>query len=149
MKLAIAVVIAGLSLVPCVYSQDVPKGIVPAKGSYFCEIDTTWPGEARPSPAISKVERMTENQMLITVGLRHAYWFPTMEESWHYVSDEIVMAVSGSRYGDDVVDAFTYRNHTRSWDAQQSKSEIGREELRLFNSVARHLIGCERIPARK
>ena len=141
--------VAGLSVAPCVYSQDVPKGIVPGKGSYFCEVDITWPGETRPSPAISKVERITDNLMLIRVGKRYVDSFPTMEESWDYISDEIVMAVSGSQYGDDVADAFTYRNHTRSWDTKQNKSEIGREELRFFNSVAKHLIGCERIPAKK
>jgi hypothetical protein len=149
MRVALAVVVAGLSAAPCAYSQDVPKGVLPGRGSYFCEIDVTWPGEARPSPAISKVERVSDNLILIRVGKRHVYSFPTMEQSWAYVSDEILMAVSGSQYGDDVTDTFTYRNRTRSWDTKQNKSEIGQAEIRLFNAVAKQLIGCERIPAKK
>ena len=149
MKVAVAIVVAGLSVAPCVYSQGVPKGVVPGRGTYFCEIDVTWPGEARPSPAISKVERVTDNLMLIRVGKRHVYSFPTMEQSWNYISDEVVMAVSGSQYGDDVTDAFTNRNRTRSWDTKQNSSEIRQEDVHFFNSVAKQLIGCERIPARK
>jgi hypothetical protein len=149
MKLAVAAVVAGLSVAPCVYGQDVPKGIVPGKGSYFCQIDVTWPGENRTSPAIGRVERPADSLTLIRVGKRHVYTFRTMEESWTYVADEIVIAVSGPQYGDDVADAFTYKNRTKSWDAAQNRSEIGAQELRLFNSIARQLIGCERVPAKK
>jgi hypothetical protein len=148
MKLAAAVVIASLSAAPCVYGQDVPRGVVPGKGSYFCEIDVVWPGERGPSPAISRVERTPGSQLVIRVGKRHVYTFRTMEESWAYVADEIVIAVSGSRFGDDVVDALTYRNRTKSWDATQNRSEIGPQEIRLFNSIARQLAGCERIPVK-
>lgn len=149
MRLTAPAALVALLLAPCAYGQDVPRGILPAKGSYFCEIDVAWPGEARPSPAIGRVQRIGDTQILIAVGKRHVYSFPTVEEAWGYVLDQVVMAVSGARFGDDVVDAFTFKNRTRSWDTAKNASEIGPADTRFFNAVVKQLTGCDRTPARK
>jgi hypothetical protein len=128
-------------------AQNVPANILPDIGqAYLCEANLKWPGEDREVPAIVEVARIGDNYMRITAGKKHAYQFATVTEARKYISDEIIMSVIGSVYGDDPADTFMTNGVPIGWDIEKKRSDIGPREINFFDDVANHMVGCKRTP---